>query len=114
MKIETTRDVALSGEILYNYLRRLVNQFFKILPIRENEEDTVVTYMESLQVELLGCDALICSLHEDASFLSLLSILQYLIDHPVSSIAVYKREVFKAISLCNKLKALYAEAPKGG
>jgi len=39
---------------------------------------------------------------------SLLNILQYLIDNPECSLTVVKREVFRAISICNKLKAKYA------
>lgn len=106
--IQTMRGIPMDDMVLSNYLRNLVNLFFKILPIRENEEPTLPFYMESLQAELLGCSELITVLHEDSMFLSLISILQYLIDRPDSPVYVYKREVFKAISICNKLKARYA------
>ena len=106
--IETVCGVPLSSAILNNYLRNLVNLFFKILPIRESEEPSLQTYMESLQAELIGCSDLIVSLKHDAMFLSLISILQYLIDHANEPVQIYRREVFKAISICNKLKARYA------
>ena len=58
--------------------------------------------------ELIGCKELIAAIHEDPLFMSLISILQYLIDNPSCSVKVVKREVFRAISICNKLKARYA------
>ena len=95
-------------EILINYISNLVNLFFKILPIRESNEPSLKTYMESLQAEILGCKSLIEATRSDHLFLSLVSILQFLIDHTESEPAVFKREIFKAISICNKLKMKYA------
>ena len=108
--IDTSASVQMDKAALKNYLRNLVNLFFKILPIQESEEASVVPYMKSLQVELLGCRSLICALQDDSHFVTLLAILQFLIDHPDSSHQVFKREVFKAISICNKLSAQYASA----
>lgn len=88
-----------------NYLSSLVNRFFKILPIREENEQTLVPYMESLLNELIGCEKLMDELHGDPVFMSLLGTLQYLIDHPDSSQKVFRREVFKSISICNRLRA---------
>lgn len=108
MMVETSIGVPMSAKMLSEYMRSLVNRFFKILPIRENGEESLGTYMESLQGELLGCRELIIAIHEDPMFVSLLNILQYLIDNPECSLVTVKREVFRAISICNKLKAKYA------
>lgn len=108
MMIQTTTSIPMDARILNNYLRSLINLFFKILPIRESEEPSLTVYMQSLQAELMGCKNLIKAIHEDALFLSLISILQYLIDNPECSTSVVKREVFRAISICNKLKQRYA------
>lgn len=122
----TTAGVPLSAEILRNYFETLVNLIFKILPIweksEENEDNTeecgedggclsdqLGTYMLSLQQELLGCREFIDAIHDDSEFLSILSILQYLINHPDSEIAVVRRNVFGAISKCNKLCTKYAK-----
>ncbi len=109
MSIQTSCGVPMNAEALDKYLHNLVNLFFKILPIRESGEVSLRSYMESLQRELLGCQELILAIHNDALFTSLVAILQYLIDHSESSVAVYRQEVFKAISICNKLKARYTE-----
>ena len=113
MMIQTTTGIPMDATVLNNYLRTLVNLFFKILPIRESGESSLDTYMRSLQSVLLGCKELIVAIHEDPMFLSLISILQYLIDNPTCNVPTVKREVFRAISICNKLKAKYA-VPEGG
>lgn len=102
----------LSPQLLHNYFKTLVNQFFKILPIREQNEESLVTYMQSLQAELLGCKGVVIELQHDAAYLTLIAILQYLIDNPSCSVREVKREVFRAISICNKLKAKYTVSEK--
>lgn len=109
MMIKTIAGEPANSKLLHNYFRKLVNHFFKILPIRENEQASLPTYMRSLQVELLGCKEFIPLLCEEAEYLTLLGILQYLIDNPECSVREVRREVFRAISICNKLKAQYAE-----
>lgn len=110
MMLPTITGIEIDSALLRNYLKALINLFFKILPLWEDGESSLVTYMKSLQAELLGCSKLILAVNSDAAFLSLLSILQYLIDHPELEARFVKREVFRAISICNKLKARYAEA----
>lgn len=110
--VKTTAGTPVTEELLCNYFDCLVNQFFKILPMRENGEDSLPIYMQSLQTELLGCQELISALHNDPSYLELLSILQYLINRPECPVASVKREVFKCISICNKLKT--RSVPEGG
>lgn len=107
MTVNTATGFPVDASFLRQYFKTLVNHFFKILPMREQGEESLATYIESLQVELIGCQSLIENLNEDSCFITLLSILQYLIDHPDCSIRVVKREVFHAISICNKLKSKY-------
>lgn len=108
--IETTTGIPITEDLIGNYFKHLVNSFFKILPIRENGEETLPVYIKSLQVELLGAKELICTLNNNANFMTLLAILQYLNDNPDCPVFDVKREVFRAIALCNKLKALYEKA----
>ena len=101
MTVNTTQGVPINAEVLHNYFRRLVNHFFKILPMRENNEESLTTYMHSLQVELLGCKGLITAIHDDSNYLTIL------IDNPDCSVSEVKREVFRAISICNKLQSKF-------
>lgn len=91
-----------------NYFGSLIDMVFKILPLWENREATLPVYIESLQAELSGFKGLVIAVSYDSMYLSLLSILQYLLDHPELEVPVVKREVFHMISLCNKLKSRYA------
>lgn len=100
----------LPREMVWAYMSRLVGQFFKILPLFENGEPSRNEYMLSLKAELAGCTNLMYALHDDADFLTLLAILQYLLDHSdalLDNQQTVKREVFKAISLCDGLRARF-------
>lgn len=103
MMYDTLAGVQVNRELVSNYFKSLVNHFFKILPIRENEEGSLGTYMRSLQIELIGCRDFLPAIHDNSDFMKLLSILQYLIDHPECEVKEVKREVFQAISVCNRL-----------
>lgn len=105
--MKTAYDVTLPKDLVSNYCKNLVNMFYKILPMKENKEETIQTYMESLMFELVGAKGVMVALRNDALFLSLISILQSMIDQPDCEVTVIKREVFRAISICNKLSDRY-------
>jgi len=113
MSVKTTLGTDLTDKVVENYFGALVNHFFKILPMRESNEKSLSTYMKSLRDELLGCKDLIVKMDDNPMFLSLINILQYLIKNPGCSLGTVRREVFKAISICNKLKAQFAEGGDG-
>lgn len=105
--IPTIVGVNIDTDLLINYLRDLINHFFKILPLKESEEKSLPVYIRSLQVEILGSNELIPCFNQDSSFLSLAAILQFLLDNPDTQVSEVKREVFKAISICEKLHKKY-------
>ena len=96
----------LPDKVVQKYLKALIGQFYKILPIKESGEPSLGKYMDSLQREMIGCKDLIAALDYDELYLSLLSVLQYLIDNECDTNTV-KCEVFKAISICKKLQRKY-------
>lgn len=102
----TVRKIDISDRMVCNYMKSLIGQFYKILPIKESGEPSLKKYMESLQREMLGCHDLIIALHYDELYLSLLSILQYLSENDCET-GVVKTEVFKAINICKKLQSKY-------
>lgn len=108
MTAMTSLGLSVHPVMLENYFHSLVNYFFKILPIRESGENSLGTYMQSLQAELIGCNNFIDLIHDDPLLISLVSILQFLIDHPSCDVSVVRREVFRAISICNKLQKRYS------
>ena len=108
--IDTSVGQQIDSRLLVNYFDRLVNQFFKLLPIREKEADTFTIYSRSLQMEVLGCREFIIPFRDDATILTLISILQYFSDTPDVPLADVRREVFRAIDLLHKSKKTYAKA----
>lgn len=107
--INTSIGIPIEEGTLRSYFNYLVNRFFKILPMQENKEKTLPTYIRSFQIEMLGCKNFIVGLSNNPEFLTLLAILQYLHDNPKSSVSEVKREVFKAIAICNKLESHYVK-----
>ena len=108
MRIHTCAGISIRPELVANYFDSLVDHFFKILPMREEGVSSLPTYIRSLQIELFGCQSFIVPMSINGDYLSLLSILQYFIDHPNTEITEVKREVFRAISICKKLKGIYS------
>lgn len=88
------------------YLDRLPGQFFKILPMKEDEEPTLQEYVDSLRVEMVGLDWLMYALSCDPDYLRLLAILTFLSNEDCAVKAV-KREVFKAIGICKRMKSKF-------
>ena len=85
------------------YFSSLVNRIFKILPIREREESTLGSYLDSLCLELIGCGDLLPVIGADEGFLTLLATIRSIRDHPELPVPVVRREVFRAISVCKKM-----------
>ena len=102
----TSKNVELPNKVVHKYLNSLVGQFYKILPIKESGEPSLGKYMESLQREMIGCQSLFVALDHDELYLSLLAILQYLVENDCDT-EVVKCEVFKAINICKKLQKKY-------
>lgn len=107
--IDTSVGVDIPEEMVCHYFEHLVGGLFKILPIRESGEKSLPVYLRSLQIEILGCKGLISELGNDPRFISLTSILNYLRENPYIEVREVKREVFKAIDICNKMKDKYSQ-----
>ncbi|MBQ3023205.1 MAG: hypothetical protein IJD91_07805 [Clostridia bacterium] len=102
----TSKNMELPDNVVQKYLKALIGQFYKILPIKESGEPSLGKYMDSLQREMIGCQSLIVALDNDELYLSLLAVLQYLIENDCDTNTV-KCEVFKAINICKKLQKKY-------
>lgn len=107
MSVDTLAGIPVESELLRNYCESLVNRFFKILPMRESEEASLCAYIRSLQIELIGFNTFFVDSSKNIMVVTLLSTLQYLFDNPSCDVKEVKREVFKSISICNKMKNRY-------
>jgi hypothetical protein len=95
-----------------NYLDFLINQLYKSLCLKEENCDTLISYLQSLQCELIGSKELISAFKNDSRVISLLNKIQYLIATPEIEQKVFKKEIFSCISIVEKLQVKYFN--KGG
>lgn len=110
MMIDTSTGVQIDSVYLQNYFESLVNKFFKILPMREENEKSLNEYLKSFQRELIGCGEFITAVKDDGTYLEMLCILQFFLNNVENSdcdIKDIRREVFHAISLCNKMRSRF-------
>lgn len=92
-------------EKLIVYLESVVNSIFKILPLYEEKNVGIQTYIESLLFELEGLQEVI-KVEHSAEYLSLLFTLASVkkeIDKPDSKKQTIKREIFKCINIVKNM-----------
>lgn len=84
------------------YLKQLINKVYKILPMYEEENANLRSYIQSLEREMTGTYRLCDSICEDAKFLSVIGIIHYLHTEEYD-VKVCKQEVFKAIGIIESI-----------
>lgn len=93
-------------ENLYeNYMNNLVNRIFKILPLKEENSDTIEVYITNLLYELTGNKELITVLQNDSQYETILANLQILISDNEN----YRSIVLGTIPIVNQLKNKYCK-----
>jgi hypothetical protein len=92
-------------ERLVVYLNSVINSVFKILPLYEEKNIGVETYVESLLFELHGLDKVV-DIEQSYEYISLLSTLESVKVEVVkanSRKATVKREIFKCINIIKNM-----------
>ena len=93
-----TKYGTISDNVYKKYKEKLINNIYKILPMKEEKTETINVYIESVLYELIGMKKL---LDESCEICSIIAILENLIDE--QDLKIVKREVFRAISLVKKI-----------
>ena len=96
-----------SDESFKNYLNFLIGQLYKSLCLKEDDDKNLISYLESLNRELISSKELIIFLKNDARFISMLTKIQYLISEPNTTHKIFKKEIFACISIVQKLLEKY-------
>lgn len=94
-----------NNEKLVVYLNSVVNSVFKILPLYEEQNVGVQTYIESLLFELYGLEDAV-SMEHSYEYISLLSTLESVkkeVAKEDSKKPTIKREVFKCINIIKNM-----------
>ena len=87
--------IGFPGETKEQYIRRIINQLWKLIPMRENSEDWI-THLNTLIEEISGLVEIFKSKPEG---LALLSKLEGLTSEVCEDFMLYRRTVFRCIDL---------------
>ena len=79
------------------FLDSLTNKIFKILPLKEQNNYFLFSYLNSLQIELIGALITFPKLKNSSNYLSIINTVNFLDDNTFSN-QQCKREVFKIIN----------------
>lgn len=106
--------MVLPNKLLSLYFDRMIGKLFKILPMKEGDEDTLPNYMSDLLDEMIGLETLEL-LSDQPYYVSIVATVSYLNGHiDACSSAKVKSRVFKAIGLCRRLRDLYGGGEADG
>ena len=95
----TKYDFEISEKDFLININRLTNQLWKLIPMRENEEDWK-TQIDTVLIEVLGLHEIF---NQDKQFLVLLTKLEGLKKADIE-FTVYRKTVFETISLLRGLR----------
>lgn len=104
----TKYGTEISRKMKKSRIDELINQFYKILPMKESQADTLSQYVSSLLREMLGMQELMLEWKEDGRYLSLCGILQSFVNNPDMDVLTVRSDVFKAISIIKNLQKKYS------
>ena len=90
-------EIEFSQETIQKTIRRLTNQLWKLIPMRENDEDWY-KQLQTVTLEIVGLNELFIS----PTFLQLLSKLEGLQIKEVS-FELYRKTIFECINILQEL-----------
>lgn len=93
-------------ESFCNYFNFLINKTYKILPLKEENSETLKAYLESFLRELIGNKDLVPILVNEPKFITLLNTMQYLASEEYT-VSECRKEVFKCINILKEVNNKY-------
>lgn len=96
--MDTIYGFSFSWEVIHSDVKRLTNQLWKLIPMKENEEDWS-KQLNSVIIEIAGKYNIFCA---DPRFLQLLSKLEGLKLENLE-FTLYRKTVFECISLLQEI-----------
>lgn len=91
---------------LFRYLQSLTGKIFKILPLYESSAPDSKKYILNFLRELLGFCELVSVVGNDSDFVAMIATIRGIADIDDDCQSV-KSDVFKAIRLCESVRARY-------
>lgn len=91
-------DIEVKDEAMVKTIRRLTNQIWKLIPMRENNEDWK-KQLDTVLIEIVGLNELI----EGPTFLQIISKLEGLKVKEEITFELYRKTIFECINLLSEL-----------
>lgn len=101
-----TKYGTLADESFEKYIHSLINKVYKILPMKEENSETLKSYLDSFLIELIGCQKLFDVLKNEPQFGTIITTITYLANKEYS-VATCRKEVFKCIHILSRLNEKY-------
>lgn len=98
--METKYQFEFSAEVINKNITRLTNQLWKLIPMRENEENWE-KQLNIVTIEIAGLNRIFL---QTPQFLQMLSKLEGIADIEKMEFSDYRRTVFEVINLLQELK----------
>jgi hypothetical protein len=95
-------DATISVDAIENDLKRLTNQIYKLLPLREEDSDWEKP-LETILEEFAGMSRLLIDQH-DVIFIILCKLEGLFTLTKADDFLLYRRTIFECLSYVNKLK----------
>ena len=92
--MNTTLNIPIANEAIDKNIIRLINQFWKLIPMRENNEDWH-KQLDTVLIEVAGLGSLFSDVPQ---FLQLLAKLKGLQEYEVT-FEIYRKTIFECITL---------------
>ena len=97
-------DIEINNEDISNRLKQLINLIYKLLPMREEEDNNWQTLLSTIMEEIAGMQRLLIEKDGDILF-SLLCKLEGLFTlTEKDSFFDFRRTIFECLNLMNKVK----------
>ena len=101
--LQTKYDFLFSNKDVQLNIKRLTNQLWKLIPMRENDEDWR-KQLDTVRIEVVGLNEIFLSYPQ---FLQLLSKLEGLQKSEDLEFDLYRKTVFESINLLQEINRLY-------
>lgn len=99
----TSYDVEFDAEAVKQNLTRIGNQIFKLLPMREENQDWEKP-LQTILVELIGMSKLFPESVDLLSLISKLKALEDYTDENEENFMIFRRTIFECCNLIDKVK----------
>lgn len=91
----------ISKEQYDEYCKKKIGKIYKLLPLKEEHNPTLYSYINSLLVELYGSRKIIPRFASDPEFIMMICSIAGL--ESTDDLSVFRSKVFECIEVCKKL-----------